>query len=319
MAGLGIVIMPMQGPYSQLGDLAREVEEAGFSAVCMPEATNDGLMCCYLMAKATRRIRLITWIVNVYFRQPPLCAAASVMVQEASEGRFTLGLGVSHRPMMEAMAIEMGNAREKLRSYTVAVRKIFNGESGLPFPFRKPKPPIPIYYGALALETARLAGELADGTEFYMCPPERMRQLADAARQSAKSHGRNPADIAITVGLPTFVHDDLQPAYAAARQNLAFYPTLPFYNRQMTRSGFAAEAQAAAEAAKRGDQKAMAAALSDRFIDAVGLMGPPSRCLERLGAYREAGAELPIIAPNPINEDPAANIRQLLKVFAKAV
>jgi len=302
-----------------MGELARQAEDAGFTGACVPELTNDGLMCCYLMATATKKIRLITWIINVYFRQPALCAAASVMVQEVSDGRLTLGLGVSHRPFMQALGIDMGNARDKLRSFTVAIRKILNGELNIGVPFRKPKTPIPIYYGALALETARLAGELADGVELYMCPTDRMRKLADAARQTAASHGRKPSDIAVTVGLPTFVDDDLERAYDAARQNLFFYPALPFYNRQLVKSGFEAEAKAVTDAVQRGDQKAQQAAMSNRLLDAVALVGPASRCIERLAAFRQAGAEMPILVPSMGGSDPAAGIRQVIKAFSKAV
>ncbi len=318
MSELAIVIMPTPGPYATIGELAREAEDAGFAGACMPELTNDALMCCYLMATATKKIRLITWIVNVYFRQPALCAAAAVMVQEVSGGRLTLGLGVSHRPFMQAMGIEMGNARDRLRSVTVALRKIFGGELNIGVPFRKPKTPIPIYYGALALETAKLAGELADGVELYMCPTDRMRKLADAARQTAVSSGRKASDIAVTVGLPTFVDDNLDKAYDAARQQLSFYPALPFYNRQLAKSGFEAEAKAAMEAAARGDQKGQVAALSNRLLDAVALVGPASRCIERLAAFREAGAEMPIIVPSAAGGDPVAGIRNLIKVFSKA-
>jgi 5,10-methylenetetrahydromethanopterin reductase len=318
MAQLGIVLMPPPGPYSQLGELARVAEDAGFAAACMPELTNDGLMCCYLMATATSKIRLITWIVNVYFRHPWLCAASATMVQEVSGGRLTLGLGVSHRPFMQALGIDMGNARDKLRSFTVATRKIFSGEMNIGVATRKPKTPIPIYYGSLALETARLAGEIADGVELYMCPPDRMRKLADAARQIAVAKGRKASDIAITVGLPTFVDDNLEKGYETARQQLAFYPALPFYNRQLAKSGFEAEAKAAMEAAARGDQKAQVAAMSNRLVDAVALVGPASRCIERLAAFREAGAELPIIAPGP-GADPVSNTKRLIQIFSKAI
>src|SRR5215469_7760590 len=278
MAQLAIVLMP--GSQTQMTELAREAEDAGFAGACMPELVNDGLMCCYVMAAATKKIRLITWIVNVYFRHPWLCAAASTMVQDVSGGRFTLGLGVSHRPFMQALGIDMGNARDKLRSFTVSIRKIFNGEMNIGVAARKPKTPIPIYYGALALETARLAGELADGVEFYMCPAERLRKLAGAARDSAVKHGRKASDIGVTVGIPTFVDDNLDNAYETARHQLAFYPALPFYNRQLARSGFEAEAKAAMEAATRGDQKAQVAALSNRLLDSVALVGPAERCIE---------------------------------------
>ena len=312
---LAIVIMP--GSPAQIGEQARAAEDGGFAGACMPELTNDGLMCCYVMAAATKKIRLITWIVNVYFRHPWLCAAAASMVQEVSGGRLTLGLGVSHRPFMQALGIDMGNARDKLRSVTVELRKIWNGETSIGVPARKPKTPIPIYYGALALETARLAGELADGAEFYMCPAERLKKMASAARETALKHGRKASDVAITVGLPTFVDDNLENAYETARQQLAFYPALPFYNRQLMKSGFEAEAKAVMEAAARGDRKAQAAAMSNRLLDSVALVGPASRCIERLSAFREAGAEMVIIGPG--GPDTMENTKKLIQVFSKAI
>ncbi len=321
MAELGIVIAPGAEPYSNLGGLAREAEDAGFSGIFVSESNNDAIMTCAEMARATSRIKLVTWIVNIHFRVPVTCAAASAMVQELSGGRFILGLGVSHRPLLESLGIEMGNGRERLRAYTLELRRLLAGEAlapGLDLRVSAPRHPIPIYYAALALETARLAGELADGVELYMCPPQRMRQLAQAARETASRHGRKAADVAITMGLPTFVHDDLDRAMSVARRRLAFYGSLPFYNRQMARAGFESEARAAMAAAQRGDRKAVEAAMSDALLDSMALIGPPPRCLERLAAFREAGAEFPIIRPNEIDQDAAATIRSLVKVFSKA-
>ena len=322
MAELGIVITPGAEPYSTLGGLAREAEEAGFSGIFVSESNNDAMMCCAEMARATSAIKLITWIVNIHFRVPITCAAAAAMVQEISGGRFVLGLGVSHRPLLESLGIEMGNGRERLRAYTVELRRLLRGEAlgaGVELRLSAPRHPVPIYYAALALETARLAGELADGVELYMCPAQRMNRLAQAAREAATRHGRKPSDVAITMGLPTFVHDDLNRAMSVARRRLAFYGSLPFYNRQMARAGFEAEAQAAMAAAQRGDKNAVEAAMSDRLLDSMALIGPPARCLERLAAFRAAGAELPIIRPNEIDQNQTATIRNLIKVFSKAI
>ncbi|HEY2106703.1 MAG TPA: LLM class flavin-dependent oxidoreductase [Candidatus Binataceae bacterium] len=322
MAELGIVIAPGAEPYSTLGGLAREAEDAGFSGIFVSESNNDAMMCCAEMARATGRIKLITWIVNIHFRVPVTCAAAAAMVQEISGGRFVLGLGVSHRPLLESLGIEMGNGRERLRAYTVEVRRLLRGEPlspGVELRVSAPTHPVPIYYAALALETARLAGELADGVELYMCPAPRMSQLARAARETASRHGRKPSDVAITMGLPTFLHDDLRRAMSVARRRLAFYGSLPFYNRQMARAGFQAEAQAAMAAAQRGDKNGVEAAMSDGLLDSMALIGPPARCLERLAAFRAAGAELPIIRPNEIDQNPADTIRGAIKVFAQAI
>src|SRR5260370_39704518 len=76
-----------------------------------------------------------------------------------------------------------------------------------------------------------------------------------------------------------------------ARQNLGLYTTFPFFQRLFRASGFTAEA---AEMEKGGG----GASLSDRLLDAEGLLGPLARCREQLAAFRTAGADLPIrVAP----------------------
>ncbi|MGA2411293.1 MAG: LLM class flavin-dependent oxidoreductase [Candidatus Binataceae bacterium] len=318
MAGLGFSLSPMSGiPHSELIQLARETEDAGFSGVYVPEANNDALIDCYSIATATKRITIGTWIVNIYLRDPLLCAAATETVQDAADGRFILGLGVSHRPALEARGIDMGNGRDRLRRDTEIIRNTLRGEPTSIFGmrFRAPKKPVPIYYAALALETVRLGGELADGLMLYLCTPERMRKSIEAARAAAVQAKRKPSDITNTVGLPVFMHEDLARAYAAARKGLAFYAALPFYNRLLARSGFEGEAKAAMDAATRRDAPAMASAITEAVADAVALVGPRSRCLERMQAYTAAGADLPIIVPNAVEEDYTTCVRRLLKAF----
>lgn len=326
MKGYGIVLSPTgRVTAPQAGSsldafvqLARETEDAGFAGVFVPEAMNDALMCCFAAANATRRISIATWIVNIYLRDPMLCALSAAMVQEAADGRFILGLGVSHRPALEARGIEMGNARERLRHVTGIARRAFRGELEA-FGMRVPAPghPIPIYFAALALETSRLAGELADGLMLYMCTPERMRKSIDAAIRVARDHGRAPDSLTMTCGVPVFMHDDLDTAYEAARRGLAFYGALPFYNRILTNIGFAQPAARIMEAAIRRDPKAMASAITNELADAVALVGPPSRCIERLKSYREHGAEALILAPNPVSEDYPTCVRRVLKAFGE--
>jgi alkanesulfonate monooxygenase SsuD/methylene tetrahydromethanopterin reductase-like flavin-dependent oxidoreductase (luciferase family) len=212
----------------------------------------------------------------------------------------------------------MGNARDRLRRDTTVIRATFNGETSMfGMKFRQPAKPIPIYYAALALETARLGGELADGLMLYLCTPERMRKSIDVAHDAAKQHGRKPSQVVATVGLPVFLHDDLKVAYSAAQRGLSFYGALPFYNRLIARSGFESAANALMAAAKRGDANAMAAAVTESMIDSLALVGPESRCVERLEQYRKHGAELPILVPNAVNEDYSAAVRRVAKSFAK--
>jgi alkanesulfonate monooxygenase SsuD/methylene tetrahydromethanopterin reductase-like flavin-dependent oxidoreductase (luciferase family) len=119
-----------------------------------------------------------------------------------------------------------------------------------------------------------------------------------AAKGRAKAPGRAPLEI--TLGLPTFIGEDVEALRTAARQNLGLYTTLPFFQRLFRASGFADEAAKA----ERGDGPA---SLSDRLLDAVCLIGPMARCREQLGAFRAAGLDLPILVA-PIGVDGARGV-----------
>ena len=240
---------------------------------------------------------------------------AAEMVQDAAQGRFILGLGVSHRPALEARGIEMGNARDRLRHDTDIIRKAFNGELSM-FGTKIPEPahPIPIYFAALALETSKLAGEMADGLMLYMCPPERMRKSIEAANKVAKEKGRAPGSLTMTCGVPLFLHDDLKTAYEAARRGLAFYGALPFYNRIMANSGFADAAGRIMEASKRRDSNAMAAAVTNELADAVARSDPPRDVSNGSPRIRDRRRRL-ILAANAVDEDYPSAVRRVHKTF----
>jgi alkanesulfonate monooxygenase SsuD/methylene tetrahydromethanopterin reductase-like flavin-dependent oxidoreductase (luciferase family) len=212
MARCEFSLSPTSGiPHPEFLQLARTVEDSGFDGIFIPEANNDALMCSYAVAGVTRRVAIATWIVDIYLREPTLCAAAAEMVQDAAAGRFILGLGASHRPALEARGIDMGNARDRLRRDTTIIRATLAGETSMfGLKFRQPSKPIPIYYAALGLETAHLGGELADGLMPYPYSPARVRKSIDVAQAAAKQHGRASADVVTTVGLPVFLHADLE-------------------------------------------------------------------------------------------------------------
>lgn len=320
MSHLGVVISTVSGAsYTEVRRLSQVAEEKGWYAVFMSEAMNDALAGVEAIALATNRIRVGTWIANIYLRHPALAGASAVAIDELSAGRLILGLGVSHRPLLDALGIEMKEARTYFRSYLETVKKVIAGGSlreGMRIQFRPAVHRIPIYLGALALETVELAGEMADGAMLYLCTPERVRTAVERMRRGAAKAGRNPDEVEITLGIPVYLSDDLEGARAAARRNLAFSGSLPFYNRLFRRSGFVQEADGISQAIAKADQVGAAAAISNAMVDAMCLVGPPARCRERLQAFREAGVQLPILVPNQVNEDFHSAVRKTLETFA---
>jgi alkanesulfonate monooxygenase SsuD/methylene tetrahydromethanopterin reductase-like flavin-dependent oxidoreductase (luciferase family) len=94
---LGLGVMPGTG-WS-----AREAEGAGFDAIFATEVNNDALVTTQLLGSATRRIQVGTWVANIYLRHLYVCAQGAALIADAIEGRFVLGLGVSHEPVNRAL------------------------------------------------------------------------------------------------------------------------------------------------------------------------------------------------------------------------
>ncbi|MGH7917655.1 MAG: LLM class flavin-dependent oxidoreductase [Candidatus Binataceae bacterium] len=316
----GVCLSPfLTDSYADLVRLAREAEAYGFGGIFIPEAANDGLMCCDAIARATSRVRLASWIANIYLRQPMLCASAAAMVQEAADGRFVLGLGVSHRPMLEALGMEMRDARAYLSHYITAIRAVLSGQPIGPLRVRVPLTPVPIHVAALALETIRLGAELADGLMLDNCTPERLGRAIKVAGATRARFGRQSAPFEITTGVLVFLHQRSDRAYDAARRSIARYAMLPAYNRLFANSGFIAEAKTITEAATRNDAAAAAAAVNDRMVDALSITGSPARCRERLDQYARLGADNLVLRPSPVDEDYATCVRQALRALSSAL
>ena len=292
--GLGLIqIDPGAGTGWRTGairDVARAAEDAGFEAIFCAEVNNDAMATAQLMGVSTQRIKVGTWVANIYIRVPYLCAKSAALTADATEGRMILGLGVSHQPVNRALGIDMPDPAGALRKYAVEVAAWLRGEGPATHLPQQPSPyPVPIYLAALTSQGVEIAGEIADGVMPLWWSVDRVaRSKRWVERGRAKSAGRGKLEV--TLGIPTYIGDDIAALRAAARANLGLFTALPFFQRLMRASGFSAEAS-------KAEQGAGGEALSDSLLDAICLIGPVGRCRERLAQYRDAGLDLPILWP----------------------
>jgi len=280
---LGLGIIPGVGWRAKdIQAIAREAEDAGFDGIFAAEVNNDVMATTQLIGAATRRVAVGTWIANIYLRHPYVCAQGAALIADATEGRFILGLGVSHPPVNRALGVDMGDPPAALRRYVTAVRSWLKGEGPATHLPQRPTPrPVPIYVAAITSRTVELAGELADGFMPFLWSAARVEQSkAWLQRGRAKGKGRGKVDIA--VGIPTYIGDDVKQQREVARGNLAVFTGFPFFQRLFRASGFGPEAD-------QMEKATGGAALSDRLLDAVCLLGPLTRCREQLAAFRAAG------------------------------
>jgi alkanesulfonate monooxygenase SsuD/methylene tetrahydromethanopterin reductase-like flavin-dependent oxidoreductase (luciferase family) len=285
--------------------VAAEAERAGFDAIFSTEVNSDTLTTAQVMGCATSRIRIGTWIANIYLRHSYVCAKGAELIADDTGGRLVLGLGVSHQPVNAALGVDMTRAADDLDRYALAVRAWLRGDGPATHLPQRPAPqPVPIHIATLGMAAVERAAAIADGIMPTMWSPERVAQSLPVIARG-RDRAAEPGPFELTLGLPTFLGDDLAELRDQARQNLALYTGFPYFQRMWSESGFVDEVDRMAHGAG-------AAALSDALLDSFCLIGPVERCRKRLAAYRDAGVDLPILNP-PIGPDAALAV---IRAFA---
>lgn len=284
-------------------------ESLGYESVYVTHiAGRESLTVLTAYALSTSRIRLGTGVVPIYTRTPATMAQTAATVDELSGGRLTLGLGVSHRPVVEGWYGQtIDHPVAEMREYASIVRAILRGEdpprgekwqTGFHLVGLDPRPGLPIYIAALSPAMLRLAGEIADGVLLWLCNPRYIEEVViPEVRAGRERAGLTLEGFDVVPAVPAALTDDPRGAYAAMRKDLIPYFGLPFYRKMIERTGFASDIEAYDRAG--GDLEAMQAAVSEGFLDELTAVGDESALSAGVERYREAGASSPCIGPIP--------------------
>ena len=292
----------------------RLAESLGYDALYTTHIAGfESLTVLAAYATATERIRLGTGVVPIYTRTPATMAQTALTLDAISGGRLNLGLGVSHRVVVEhwhGQSIDRPVA--EMREYIAIVRAILAGE-GPPAGEKwrtafhlmgvEPRPQLPIYVAALSPAMLRAAGEIADGVLLWLCVPEYISSVViPAVREGRERAGKDLEGFDIVPAVPCAVPaagKQSADVLDGLRGELLTYFGLPFYRAMIERAGFAQEIAAFDEAAGAGDSGAMRAAISDRFLSALAGIGEEGDVRAALERYRAAGATTPCVGPAP--------------------
>jgi alkanesulfonate monooxygenase SsuD/methylene tetrahydromethanopterin reductase-like flavin-dependent oxidoreductase (luciferase family) len=300
---LGVVLSTVtDNSVSDIVKMATLAEKLGYDSVYVNEGRMDALACVQAIAEKTRNITLGTNIANIHYRHPFLTAATSKIIAEISKGRFSLGLGISHRGLLEKLDVNAQNGRKKLEEHTAFIKLTLAGAVGEGFLKPRKSPfKIPIYLAGNTVESASIAGAIGDGLMPYLTPREHLSILIDAAR-SAFTEPKESFNCILSI--PTFISDDILAAISAARYNLAFFAQLPNYRRQWRRAGYgAAMKQLQTIWTTNGDRHKAAAAIPKELVEQVCLVGSPKDCKAQMEYFYNAGAEEILLAVSPVDTD----------------
>jgi alkanesulfonate monooxygenase SsuD/methylene tetrahydromethanopterin reductase-like flavin-dependent oxidoreductase (luciferase family) len=298
--------------WKELAALARDGERLGYRALFLPEVgARDVLVALGALAGETNHLTLASGIVPMTSRLPNVLAMAAATVHERSGGRFVLGLGTG--PAIPGALARLG---ELVRS----LRRLFSGEAveldgrQLRLGLELETPP-PIWISALGPKAVSLAGELADGVLLNWCTPERVARARDEIAAGAQRVGRDPAAVTIAAYVrgcfDEGAGDDQR--LGALKTVAGEYASYPAYARQFAAMGLGSEAEAAAVARAAGRPLDV----PDALVRAVCLVGDAEEATPRLQAFRDAGADLPIVYPVPaMGANPASSVLATLEELA---
>jgi F420-dependent oxidoreductase-like protein len=226
-----------------------DADRDGFDSYWFGQAFgHDALTVAALAGRNTKRIELGTAVAVTYMRDPVAMALQALTVQAATDGRFTLGIGPSHKSLIEGMlGLSYDQVALHVREYLSVVRPLVN-EGGVSFSgtkFRVAAPrqmpdarPFPILISALAPMMLRVAGELADGTVTWMTGPKTVEtHIVPRINAAAEAAGRPKPRVCVS--LPVAVADDVAEARRRAARAFQIYGHLPNYRRMLDREGAA--------------------------------------------------------------------------------
>jgi probable F420-dependent oxidoreductase len=287
----------------------RLAESLGYDAAYVTHInTRDALQVSMAYALATERIKVGPGVVPIYSRTPATMAQEAATIHDASGGRLRLGIGVSHRPVVEFWhGQRIDKPVTEMREYVGLIRAILAGESppegakwrtAFQLAGIGPFPDLPILVAALSPNMLRLAGEIADGVVLWLCNPNYIRDVVvPCVTEGREQAGKSLEGFDVVAAVPSAATDDPAAAYAAMRRDLLPYFGLPFYRAMIERSGFGDDV--AGFDAAGGDPAAMGAAISDEFLDLLTAVGDEAAVRAGLQRYRDAGATSPCVGPIP--------------------
>ncbi|HEX6166622.1 MAG TPA: LLM class flavin-dependent oxidoreductase, partial [Acidimicrobiales bacterium] len=253
-----------------------------------------------------------TGVLALQLRTPMVVAMAGATLQALHpEREILLGVGISSPVVTERWhGVPYGDRPlDRVREYVALVRACLSGERvdfsgdfyqvkgfrlGVRLGERRPK----IVVGALNPRMLALAGEVADGVLLNYLPASHVPWSVEQVRKGG----------AATVY--AYVHAGVcarEEGVELARRDLYAYAVVDSYARNFERAGFGDEVAEIRARFAEGDRAGAVAAVSDRMVDAIDVMGDADAVHATMRAYADAGVDVPILMPLPWGSDRRAS------------
>jgi 5,10-methylenetetrahydromethanopterin reductase len=270
-----------------------KLRDEGFRRVWMSQMPYepDLLTVLAVALREVDTIEVATGVVPIQNQHPMQMAQRALTVSLVSQGRFILGLGMTHQAVTEGMwGIPWDKPVRRLNEYLDGLLPLLAGESvnatgetvttrgALMIP-GAPRPEV--YIAALGPQLLKIAGRRTAGTCTWMTGPKTLAEhVGPTLRQAAVDAGRPADSVRVAASLPVSVTDDVDAVRKQAAEQFSMYGTLPSYRAMLDREGYAGPEDAAIigdEDTVRARLAELASAGVDEYVAAVFDASPEGR------------------------------------------
>jgi F420-dependent oxidoreductase-like protein len=318
------------GPPPGALDSLKEAEKLGFESCWTAEAYgSDALIPLAWWGSETERIKLGTAIVQISARSPAATAMAAMTLDHLSGGRMILGLGVSGPQVVEGWyGRPFAKPLARMREYIGILRDIWARQgpvtndgphyplplpdgTGLGKPLKASIHPlredIPIYLAAEGPKNIAMAAELCDGWLAIFYSPEHEDLYEEPLREGFAREGarRTAENFEVAATVPLIVTDDIEAAANMLRPMYALYfggmgaKSANFHANVPIRMGYEADVRKIQELYLEGKKDEAMAAVPQKLIEELTLIGPKDKIRDKLAAWRESSVTTLLIAGDP--------------------
>ena len=305
-----------QVPSAGILQAAKVAVEKGFGTVWKGESNSrDPVAILPAIAAVTKRVRVGTAVIHIYARTPVETGIFAATMDELSNGRFVLGLGVANETLASWHGLKASHPLKRAEEYIGIVRKVFAAEklqvqgeyyssSNFRMEFKPPGTHLQIILAALGPKMGQLAGRLADGAILNMADPGRIAFVAGNLAAGAKEAGRDPKSLEIVAKVRVSLNDDIEKSKDALKKVVTFYSLAMHYRDMLAEMGLGEEVKKIQDTYKTAGFKAAAKVVTDDMLSKIPVVPATSmKELKRgLEKYDASGASRIIVAYVPSTE-----------------
>ena len=285
--------------------LAQAADDSGFDLFSIPEMPNDNsaMIKAAAVAANTRQIKIAIGVLTPYLRHISSIAADAMGINELSNGRFLLGLGVPVWKMAAyGVTVKSLKPLQNMKDAYIILKDLIHNRPasigseyfGIPKGMQMTVSPVPkdlpIFLGVVNKRLLQLAGEVADMVQLGACTqPQYVRWAVDQIRIGAERANRDPASISVHGNVMTAIHDDSETARNLIKPQFAWY--LSFLEKVMFTGTNITDSDLAPfkQAYEAGQLKGTVPDVSDKILDAMTFAGTPEEIITSLKRFKGTG------------------------------